>query len=234
MAVTQAFSTPDIATAKGTARSAASLHRLKAAVRTFYGWAMDAGLIKNNPACKVKMHRLPRKPPVFLTLSEKKSLLKELKSRQSFQDVRDRVMIEVLLGTGIRLAELAGLDVDDIYIVAKHLRVKAKGNVFQVKFLKTYLRVLLRRYLAERMRHGSSECDALFLSNRESRLTDRQIANRVEHWLVKAGIKKTPYAAWFAAYICYASLCSDKRYPPCPESTWTPKYQLDSNLPAPT
>jgi integrase/recombinase XerC len=176
-------------------RSAASLHRMKAAVRAFFAWAVEAGVVDDNPARSIRMHRLPRKLPVFLTTAEKKRLLKELKGRTDFSTLRDRAMIEVLLGTGIRLGELAALDMDDIDLDAKHLRVRAKGNVPQVKFIKTDLRTLLRRYLAERRRHGRPEMEALFLSNRDGRLCQRQIANRLAHWLRKAGIEKelTPH-----------------------------------------
>jgi integrase/recombinase XerC len=176
-------------------RSAASLHRMKAAVRAFFAWAVEAGVVEDNPARSIRMHRLPRKLPVFLTTAEKKRLLKELKGRTDFSALRDRAMIEVLLGTGIRLGELAALDMDDIDLDAKHLRVRAKGNVPQVKFIKTDLRTLLRRYLAERRRHGRPEMEALFLSNRNGRLCQRQIANRLAHWLRKAGIEKelTPH-----------------------------------------
>jgi integrase/recombinase XerC len=176
-------------------RSAASLHRMKAAVRAFFAWAVEAGVVNDNPARSIRMHRLPRKLPVFLTTAEKKRLLKELKGRPDFSALRDRAMIEVLLGTGIRLGELAALDMDDIDLDAKHLRVRAKGNVPQVKFIKTDLRTLLRRYLAERRRHGRPEMEALFLSNRDGRLCQRQIANRLAHWLRKAGIEKelTPH-----------------------------------------
>ena len=176
-------------------RSAASLHRMKAAVRAFFAWAVEAGVVEDNPARSIRMHRLPRKLPVFLTTAEKKRLLKELKGRTDFSALRDRAMIEVLLGTGIRLGELAALDLDDIDLDAKHLRVWAKGNVPQVKFIKTDLRTLLRRYLAERRRHGRPEMEALFLSNRDGRLCQRQIANRLAHWLRKAGIEKelTPH-----------------------------------------
>jgi integrase/recombinase XerC len=176
-------------------RSAASLHRMKAAVRAFFAWAAEAGVVDDNPARSIRMHRLPRKLPVFLTTAEKKRLLKELKGRTDFSVLRDRAMIEVLLGTGIRLGELAALDMDDIDLDAKHLRVRAKGNVPQVKFIKTDLRTLLRRYLAERRRHGRPEMEALFLSNRDGRLCQRQIANRLAHWLRKAGIEKelTPH-----------------------------------------
>ena len=177
-------------------RSAASLHRLKAAVRSFFAWTTTNGITHVNPAESLHMHRLHRKQPLFLTLSEKKRLLKELKGKGSFNDLRDRVMIEVLLGTGIRLGELAALDTDDVELDAKHLRITAKGNVPQIRFIKTDLRVLLRHYLRERQKHSGQECDALFLSNRGSRLCQRQIAGRISCWVRRAGIKKelTPHS----------------------------------------
>lgn len=191
----QVFSAGAVTESERGPRSAALLHRMKAAVRAFFAWASEAGVVDDNPARSIRMHRLPRKLPVFLTTAEKKRLLKELKGRTDFSALRDRAMIEVLLGTGIRLGELAALDMDDIDLDAKHLRVRAKGNVPQVKFIKTDLRTLLRRYLAERRRHGRPEMEALFLSNRDGRLCQRQIANRLAHWLRKAGIEKelTPH-----------------------------------------
>ena len=191
----QVFSAGAVIESERGQRSAASLHRMKAAVRAFFAWAAETGVVGDNPARSIRMHRLPRKLPVFLTTAEKKRLLKELKGRTDFSTLRDRAMIEVLLGTGIRLGELAALDMDDIDLDAKHLRVRAKGNVPQVKFIKTDLRTLLRRYLAERRRHGRPEMEALFLSNRDGRLCQRQIANRLAHWLRKAGIEKelTPH-----------------------------------------
>ncbi len=191
----QVFSAGAVTESERGPRSPASLHRMKAALRAFFAWAIDVGIVDDNPARSIRMHRLPRKLPVFLTTAEKKRLLKELKGRTDFSTLRDRAMIEVLLGTGIRLGELAALDMDDIDLDAKHLRVRAKGNVPQVKFIKTDLRTLLRRYLAERRRHGRPEMEALFLSNRDGRLCQRQIANRLAHWLRKAGIEKelTPH-----------------------------------------
>lgn len=176
--------TPD-----GTQRSAASLHRFKAAVRSFFAWAEETGLVVENPARSVTLRRLPRTPPVFLTEAEKRRLLKELRDRSSAVARRDRVIVELFLGTGIRLQELVSLDVDDVDLDAKHLRIRAKGDVPQVKFLKSNLRSLLRRYLAERCRQGTAD-PALFLSNRGSRISARQVANRIKFWLAKAGIDK--------------------------------------------
>jgi len=187
----EVFAAPAIAnTAKGE-RSASSLHRLKAALKAFFAWATENTLVRENPARYIRLKRLPRKPPSFLTQAEKRKLLKELKGRTSPTDRRDRVMIEVLLGTGIRLGELVGLDVADVDLDAKHLRVRAKGNVCQVKFLKSDLRSLLRKYLAERRRLAPSEEGALFLSNRGTRISARQVAHRLEHWLRKARIEKS-------------------------------------------
>ena len=171
-------------------RSPASLHRMKAAVRSFFGWTSDMGITPDNPARSLRMKRLPQKPPVFLTGAEKKALLKEVKTRTGFAALRDRVMIEILLGTGIRIGELAALTVNDIDLDAKQLRVRAKGNVIQVKFIKTDLRILLRRYMRERSRQNTPQCNALLISNRKTRLCKRQMANRIAHWMKKAGIQK--------------------------------------------
>jgi integrase/recombinase XerC len=68
-------------------------------------------------------------------------------------------------------------------------------NVIQVKFIKTDLRIVLRRYLDARRCLGTPHEDALFLSNRDTRLCQRRIANPFDHWLKKAGIDKhlTPH-----------------------------------------
>ncbi len=186
----QALAAPAIVNTVRGQRSAASLHRLKAAVKAFFGWARDTGLMAEDPARGVRLKRLPRKPPSFLTQAEKRKLLKELKGRNTLADRRDRVIFELLLGTGIRLGELVGLDLDDVDLDAKHLRVRAKGNICQVKFLKTDLRSLLRAWLNERRRMAPGGERALFLSNRGTRITPRQVARRLDGWLARAGIGK--------------------------------------------
>jgi len=183
-------------TVSDTPRSPASLHRFKAAVRSFFSWLEETGQASENPARSVTLRRISRTPPSFLTEAEKRRLLKELRGRSSTLAIRDRVVIELFLGTGIRLQELVDLDIDDVDLDAKHLHVRAKGDVPQVKFLKSKLRSLLRSYLKERRRQGDGECRALFLSNRGSRLCERQVARRLEHWLKAARIEKqlTPHA----------------------------------------
>ncbi len=183
-------------TVSDTPRSPASLHRFKSAGRSVCTWIEETVQASENPARSVTLRRVPRTPPSFLTEAEKRRLLKELRGRSSTMAIRDRVVIELFLGTGIRLQELVDLDIDDVDLDAKHLHVRAKGDVPQVKFLKSKLRSLLRGYLKERRRQGDGECQALFLSNRGTRLSERQVARRLEHWLKAAGIEKqlTPHS----------------------------------------
>ena len=70
------------------------------------------------------LRRLPRTTPSFLTEVEKRRLLKDLRGRFSKLARRDRLIIELFLGTGIRLRELVNLEVDDVDLDAKHLRVR--------------------------------------------------------------------------------------------------------------
>ncbi len=171
-------------------KSPATMHRLKAVVRSFFAWTTDSGLTETNPAKSVTTKRLARTPPEFLTEAEKRRLLKELHGRAIPLARRDRVIFELFLGTGIRLAELVNLDIDDVDLDGKHISITGKGNIPQVKFLKSSLRTLLRSYLQERRRLDTGECRALFVSSRGTRLCNRQIAQRLKHWLDAAGIAK--------------------------------------------
>lgn len=175
----------------GALKSAATMHRMKAVVRSFFTWTTESGLTDTNPAKSVATKRLARTPPEFLTEAEKRRLLKELHDRSNPLAKRDRVIFELFLGTGIRIAELVSLDIDDVDLDGKHIRILGKGGIPQVKFIKSSLRTLLRNYLKQRRRLDTGDCHALFVSSRGSRLCERQIAQRLKLWLSAAGIAKS-------------------------------------------
>lgn len=190
------MSDPTIITSStGIAKAPATLNRGRAAVRAFFAWALDAGHLSENPALGIHLQRAPRTPPAFLTDAEMRRLLKALTGRYSEIAKRDWTLIETFLATGIRLQELVALDIDDINLDAKHLHVRqAKGGQSQIKFLNTHLRSILRSYLQWRKKQGD-QCSALFISQRGTRLSPRQVGYRFEHWLREAGISKaiTPH-----------------------------------------
>ncbi|MEN6358259.1 MAG: tyrosine-type recombinase/integrase [Armatimonadota bacterium] len=184
-----------ICSENGSLKSPATMYRLKATLRAFFTWAAESGLVESNPGRSITSRRLSRKLPKFLTEHEKRRLIKELHDRTSPLARRDRVIFELFLGTGIRIAELVSLDIDDVDLDGKHIYITGKGGIPQAKFLKSSLRTLLRSYLKERHRLTGSEVTALFVSSRGTRLCCRQIAQRLAYWLGKAGIQKnvTPH-----------------------------------------
>ncbi len=174
----------------GAPRAPATVHRLKAALLSFFTWAEETGRVARSPARFVKLRRLPRTPPEYLTDAEVRRVRKELAGRASPRDRRDRVIIELFLWTGVRLQELVSLNLEDVDLDGKHLRVRrAKGGVAQIKFLRSDLRSLLRGYIRERQRMPAVE-DALFISDRERRISPRQVENRVRYWIGRAGVAK--------------------------------------------
>ncbi len=179
----------------GKPRAAGSIERLKAASRSFFSWAVDEGLRADNPAQRVKLRRVSRKVPEFLSQRAKTLVLRELRARTGFAALRDRVMIETFLCTGLRLQELINLNVADVDLDNKRLLIVGKGDVPQAKFLKTDLRALFRRYLRERAKKAPADVDALFFSNRLTRISAAQVDNRVRYWVAKAGIEQhvTPH-----------------------------------------
>lgn len=184
-------------THRGTPRSPAALHRLKVATQQFFTWACQHGYLAEHPAWQLQTQRLYRKPPAFLSDAEITRLRKVLQGRTGEVVQRDRLVLEVFLGTGIRLQELVDLNIEDINLDTKHLHIRsAKGGVPQVKFLQTRLRGLLRTYLKWRLRQGTDDCPAVFISQRGTRLSPRQVAYRLDYWLKTAGIDKplTPHS----------------------------------------
>ena len=190
--IDEVLMSPDVIQSSwGNTRSPASINRFKAAIRSFFKWAEQIGRIHENPARNIKLHRLPPRLPRFLTDAERIRLHKELRGSKSKLGFRDRVIIELFLGTGIRRQELVDLDIDSVDFDSKQLRIhRTKGGGAQVKFLNTSLCVLLRQYLIERHRFGSDDKRALFLSIRGKRLCPWQVGNRLRHWLKVAGIEK--------------------------------------------
>ena len=176
-------------TLDGRPRADLSINRLKAALRSFGGWLVDSGLRTDDPCGGLDIRRSTRRSPSWLADAERKRMSREVASRKGAAAERDRVILEVLLGTGIRLAELVGLDTTDVDLEGKRLTIHAKGGNTETRFLATDLRALLRKYLRRRA-ESPADTSALFLSNRDTRLSARQVQARFELWLGWAGIDR--------------------------------------------
>lgn len=173
----------------GAPRSAATINRTKATLRAFGDWLVLAGHADSNPAAGLAIHRTARQSPETFTETERKRILRAVRSRTGPGAQRDTAMLELLLGTGIRLAELVGLDLGDVDLERKRIAIYAKGGRDETRFLPADLRRSLRRFLRARAR-DDSDSTALFLSNRGTRISTRQVQERFRLWLRWAGIER--------------------------------------------
>jgi len=102
-----------------------TLARKASSLRCFFRFLTSRNLLKNFPVLALRSPKVKRKIPSFLDEEEVKKLLDEMEG-DGFSFYRDKAMLELLYATGMRIAELVGLNMDDIDFSAELLRVKGK------------------------------------------------------------------------------------------------------------
>ncbi len=178
----------------GEKRRSSSIANTKAILNSFFKWLQNAGHIDVNPSISIHISK-HNKIPVYLSDEETKSLLKVIHETRGWQAERDFVATNIILHTGIRLSELTGIDVADVDLEGNRIHLKrTKGGQSAVKHINAKLKKTLHDFINQRFAF-ESECPALFLSQWDRRLSDRQYALRLEMWAQKAGINKriTPH-----------------------------------------
>jgi integrase/recombinase XerD len=165
-----------------------------AAVKTFFNWLSRSGQIAYNPASNIQPPRLPeRLPSEILTQAEAKRLLEKtpiIKPR----DIRDRTILEVLYATGIRRAELLGLNIYNADLKTATLKIEnGKGGRERIVPLTTSAVAAIKLYLSEARGKFVSAIgqNALFVSSRSGKaLSDNDLLRIVRKAAKKADIKK--------------------------------------------
>ncbi len=175
--------------AGGSPKASTSINRTRSTVKAFFRLLAENGHLDRNPAAGISIRRTCRKPPVYLTSDEVRTLLKTIRAHKGWQAERDLVIVQLFLHTGIRLSELVNLDIADVNLIEKRITIKAKGGQTVTRFLNTKVRAVLHRYLKER-RKTFVESQALFLSQLQDRITARQVQRRLDQWITKAMIDK--------------------------------------------
>jgi len=129
-------------------QTAKSISRKISCLRTFFKFSVREGIITTNPASKIQAPKIPKRLPVIV---EEDKVVSLLTSTEIFDDtftgLRDKLVIELLFGTGIRLAELVGLKEADIDIYEGTIKVLGKRNKERIIPVNTELKLLLVRYL---------------------------------------------------------------------------------------
>ena len=156
--------------------SAAAVRRRVAALRAFYKFARREGLREDNPVIEIGMVKLPGRLPKAISIKDTERLLstKPNAGLPEWQKRRDAAILELLYATGIRRAELVGIDVADIDFDQRTIRVVGKGNKERFVIFNSFAHEALDRYLA--VRPPSSD-GALFVSRLGRRLSYPQVGN---------------------------------------------------------
>lgn len=141
------------------------------AVRTFYRYALLRHLVERDPACGVKGPKKAKSLPQFVRESEMNQLLDEEISTDNYSEVRARTIIMLFYETGIRLAELVGLDDADVDFTSMQLKVTGKRNKQRIIPFGEELSEALCNYMTLRDAEVVKQSSALFLNGRGKRVS---------------------------------------------------------------
>jgi integrase/recombinase XerC len=163
-----------------------SIARLLSAWRSFYRWLVRERLSAANPALGVKPPRSGKRLPKVLSPDEASQLLDAIP--ESPAEVRDLAMLELLYSSGLRRAELVGLDLGDVRSADALVRVTGKGSRTREVPVGRQALQAIDAWLQVRPLLAKPDCDALFVGARGERISDRVVATRVEQWARRRGL----------------------------------------------
>ncbi len=181
--------------------SKASAARALAAIRSWFKWLARTGRIEQNAASLVATPRLPKHLPRVPSIEQMNRVVDSVRDDAASWPARDRAILELLYGCGIRNAELTGLNLDDIHWSNEAILVRGKGQKQRYVPLGDAAAQALRQYLTERAaRLGAAgkaaESPALFVNLRlrgltstgHARLTTRSVGRIVKRIAILRGL----------------------------------------------
>ena len=190
---------PHINRAEGKARKLAALN-------TFFGYYHKKGIIQKNAPSAVDVPRVKEKNIIRLDANEVAQLIDNIESGEKLSDtqkiwhaktkIRDLAIVVTLLGTGVRVTELVGLDIKDLDFDNGAMRVIRKGGNEDIVYFGQETEEVLRDYLDERlhMKPEPGHENALFISQKNTRITVRSVERLVKKYASTTTAKKiTPH-----------------------------------------
>ncbi|MED5536053.1 MAG: tyrosine recombinase XerC [Pseudomonadota bacterium] len=162
-----------------------SIARRLSAIRGFLAFMVRKGIIKSNPASDVQAPKPSRRLPATLDADQVASLL--ALAGEDDLTVRDRAMLELFYSSGLRLAELVGVDLSDLDFPDRTVRVTGKGNKVRIVPVGRYALEALETWIVVRVTIAKPQEVALFVSRRGTRLAPRTVQSRLKRWAQQQG-----------------------------------------------
>ncbi|MFZ1008326.1 MAG: tyrosine recombinase XerC [Candidatus Sulfotelmatobacter sp.] len=171
--------------------SKASVARALAAVRSLYRWLAREGFVEQNPAKLVATPKLPKKLPRVPTIEEMNFVIDGAMPEAAAFPERDRLMLELLYGCGIRNSELTGINLDDIRLSAEAILIRGKGKKERYVPFGDSVAGVLKAYLPDRQKIlavFNKQTAALLINRRGGRLTTRSVGRIIKKIAVAKGL----------------------------------------------
>src|SRR6202049_4509081 len=168
-----------------------SVARALAAVRSLYRWLAQEGVVEHNPAALVSTPKLPKKLPRVPTIEEMNGVLDGKMPEVAAFPERDRLMLELLYGCGIRNSELIGINLDDIRLSMEAILIRGKGKKERYVPFGNSVKTALAAYLAVRQKmlaERKKNIPALLVNWRGGRLTTRSVGRIIKKIAVAKGL----------------------------------------------
>lgn len=162
-----------------------SVARHLSSIRRFYEFLLREREVKDNPALDVRAPKSGKKLPRVADVDQLNHLLNA--SPDDPLEVRDRAMFELIYSSGLRLAELVGLDLDNLDAVAREIRVLGKGSKTRVLPVGRQAWQALNEWQRVRRELAPEGQRALFLSRNGDRLSPRSVQARMHRWGLHKG-----------------------------------------------
>ena len=172
-----------------------SIQRRLSAVRGFFNYLIRERVVDSNPAADIRAPKAPKRLPQTLDPDQVATLL-ERRAPDALSR-RDLAIMELLYSSGLRLAELAGLDVADLDLADRTVRVTGKGAKTRVLPVGRQAVAALRAWLTDRTGLVKGGDGALFVGRNGRRLGARAIQRRIGRWAAAAGLGVTVYPHLF-------------------------------------
>lgn len=157
-----------------------SIARRLSAVRSFLGSLVREGILEANVSVNVQAPKPSRRLPAALDADQVARLLEN--TDEDHVTVRDRAMFELMYSSGLRLAELVGLDLENIDFDDRTVRVLGKGSKTRVVPVGTKALDAVRQWLLSRREFSDGQSQAVFLSRHGKRLAARSVQARLSNW----------------------------------------------------
>lgn len=176
----------------------AAKSRKLSAIKGFYKYlTVKRNLLEENPAINIESPKAKKTLPKVLTLQESIALLDAIRhDEESKTQQRDLTIVTIFLNCGIRLAELVGLNYNDLDPELRSMRVLGKGNKERIVYLNSACREAISAHLQNRLAepHIRANTKALFLSSREQRISAKTVQWMVYKYLELAGLEAKHYS----------------------------------------